>query len=96
MSNSEYILNNSVNRSIEDFYEITSKCLGKGTYGDVMLGNIKDASSQRAIKIIKKSKVKNIERFRTEINIMKAIDHPNILRLYEAFEDKTNVYLVLE
>lgn len=57
----------------------------------------------RAIKIIPKAKVKNHERFATEINILKTLvgaqltkDHPNIIKLYETFEDARNVYLVFE
>ena len=53
-------------------------------------------NSYRAIKIIPKSKVKDPERFLNEINIMKQLDHPNIIKLYENFEDVRNVYLVME
>lgn len=33
---------------------------------------------------------------RYEIDILKNLDHPNILRLYEVFEDKKFIYLVTE
>lgn len=35
-------------------------------------------------------------RLRYEIDILKNLTHPNILRLYEVFEDKKNIYLVTE
>jgi len=35
-------------------------------------------------------------RLRYEIDILKNLDHPNILRLYEVFEDKKFIYLVTE
>ena len=35
-------------------------------------------------------------RLRYEIDILKNLDHPNILRLYEVFEDKISIYLVTE
>lgn len=31
-----------------------------------------------------------------EINIMKQLDHPNIMKLYEIHESKNSVYLVVE
>ena len=33
---------------------------------------------------------------RYEIDILKNLTHPNILRLYEVFEDRKNIYLVTE
>ena len=45
---------------------------------------------------IRKANVRNYERFKNEIDIMKKLDHPNIVRLYDSFEDIKNVYLVLE
>lgn len=35
-------------------------------------------------------------RLQYEIEILKNLDHPNILRLYEVFEDKKQYYLVTE
>jgi calcium-dependent protein kinase len=37
-----------------------------------------------------------MERFEQEIKILQMLDHPNILKLYEYFEDEKNVYLVTE
>ena len=31
-----------------------------------------------------------------EMNILKRLDHPNIIKLYESFEDKGYLYLVTE
>ena len=60
------------------------------------MGLIRGTSIKRAIKIIDKSKVSNVERFRLEVEIMMRLDHPNILRLYDYFEDKKSIYLILE
>ena len=31
-----------------------------------------------------------------EVNILKTLDHPNIVKLYELFQDNKNYYLVTE
>jgi calcium-dependent protein kinase len=36
------------------------------------------------------------EKLREEIEILRTLDHPNVLRLYESFEDGKTVYLVME
>lgn len=32
----------------------------------------------------------------TEITIMKELDHPNVIKLFETFEDATCIYLIME
>lgn len=58
----------------------------------------KDTGAVRAVKIMKKDKINKTEqvRLRYEIDILTNLDHPNILRLYEVFEDKKFIYLVTE
>jgi calcium-dependent protein kinase len=70
--------------------------LGSGTYGDVVKAIHKSSGAVRAIKVISKSKVKNPSRFKTEIDIMRQLDHPNVIKLYETFEDNRNLYLIME
>ena len=82
--------------NIKDRYEMDTKTVGGGTYGKVVKGKVKGTKDVRAIKIIPKSKVRNPERFATEINILKKMDHPNIIKLYETYEDSLFVYLVME
>ena len=31
-----------------------------------------------------------------ELNVLKNLDHPNIMRIYEVFNDNKNYYLILE
>eukprot|EP00922_Rhytidocystis_sp_ex-Travisia-forbesii_P049190 GHVS01073259.1.p1 GENE.GHVS01073259.1~~GHVS01073259.1.p1 ORF type:complete len:657 (-),score=105.06 GHVS01073259.1:698-2668(-) len=81
---------------LTDYYEVEQKKLGQGTYGSVCRAINRSTKSVKAVKTIAKSKVKNVERFRQEIAIMKSLDHPNILKLHETFEDHKNIYLVLE
>jgi calcium-dependent protein kinase len=48
------------------------------------------------MKQIPKRKVKKWERLTTEIDILAESDHPNIVKLYEKYEDARNVYLIME
>jgi len=70
--------------------------LGKGTYGEVSAATHILTGQRRAIKVIKRSKIRNWERFQTEVRILQTLDHPNVIKLYEYFEDEVNVYLVTE
>lgn len=36
------------------------------------------------------------ESFKNEVATLRILDHPNILKLYEIFEDKKKYYLVME
>ena len=64
--------------------------LGSGTYGEVRLCHHRDTCETRAVKIFKKqlyqSEIKR-EKLLSEISILKSLDHPNIIRIYEYFED---------
>ncbi len=95
-SNTPYFIIDDPTRIVTDYYDLTKNELGKGSYGKVRLAKLKGTNLKRAIKIIDKSKVRNVERFRIEVEIMMKLDHPNILRILDYFEDLCFVYLVLE
>jgi calcium-dependent protein kinase len=50
------------------------------------------------VKILDKSKMDDRDKLRLqyEIDILRNLDHPNIVKLYEVFEDKKSVYIVTE
>jgi len=50
------------------------------------------------VKIIKKNALKGHQkmRFFYEMEVMKKLDHPNILRIFEVFQDQKRYYLVTE
>lgn len=73
--------------------------LGKGTYGKVQLGINKDTGQEVAIKTIKKAKIEteqDLQRVRREIQIMSSIEHPHIIHIYEVFENKDKIVLVMQ
>jgi len=95
IGHAQFIMDNP-DKKIESVYDMDKKKLGEGSYGSVCKAKHKALNVKRAIKTIPKAQMKNIERFKQEIAIMKMMDHPNIIKLFESFEDHRNIYLVLE
>mmetsp|Transcript_1019 Transcript_1019/g.1302 ORF Transcript_1019/g.1302 Transcript_1019/m.1302 type:complete len:258 (-) Transcript_1019:724-1497(-) len=82
---------------LRDFYRI-GKVLGEGAFGEVRLCVHRDSGAQRAVKVLRKSHMDEDEKrmLFNEINILKDIDHPNIVKMYEFFEDEKRYYIVTE
>lgn len=72
------------------------KELGHGSYGKVYKVKNKLTGEFRACKQLSKSKIDNIPKFNLEIDILCKTDHPNIIRLYEIYEDSCFFYLIME
>ena len=85
--------------SIKDHYIFSTK-LGTGAYGSVRLGIHKASNQKRAIKTIEKKSISEDMRQKTkffsEVDILRQTDHPNIVKLYEFYEDEEYYHLVLE
>lgn len=80
---------------IEDFYDV-DKRIGEGAFGTVRKAMCKHTKIKRAVKSIQKSATQEMKKLKEEIEIIRLLDHPNIVRLFESFEDRKTVYLVLE
>jgi calcium-dependent protein kinase len=79
-------------------YIISSQILGRGSYGEVRGAKHIPTSSLRAVKIIIKKKFSEKQRHKLikEVMILKSLDHPNIVKIYEYFQDKDYIYIVME
>lgn len=80
----------------KDLYKKQKEPLGSGGFGVVYKCRHRDTKQTRAVKVIPKKKIKNMETFLQEVEIMKKLDHPNVLKLYEYFIDEDDVNLVTE
>ena len=80
-----------------EIYDVKNK-LGSGKFGLVKLGIHKKTGQKVAIKIMKKSNMdsSDLELVRTEIEILKICQHPNIIRLYNVFENADYLYIIME
>ena len=83
---------------IEINYEVL-ETIGKGGFGEVKKVKHKELDVIRALKIIKKQRYKSmseLKMIKNEIAIMKLVDHPNIVKLFEFFEDDESFYIITE
>ena len=92
---SGFVLENS-EENIRDTYEFSEVVIGEGSYGAVRRAVHKTTGQVRAVKIIARDRLKLLPKFRDEVKIMKELEHPNIVRLFETYEDQAFIYLVME
>ena len=89
------------NTNVFDIYEKV-KFLGEGAFGSVFKVKRKNTGREiiRAMKEISKDSIcyngENEEEIRNEIEVLKNLDHPNIMKIFEFFEDDKNIYLINE
>lgn len=97
--------NSNYKPKLTDFEPI--KVLGQGSYGKVLLVREKSTGKLFAQKQLKKALLiinensneiheLNYQRTLNEKNILEMVSHPNIVKLYYAFQDHNKVYLILE
>jgi len=79
---------------IEEFFTWQKK-IGEGGFGTVKSAKDKRTGAIRAVKSVSKDS-SEAEHLREEMDIMRLLDHPNIVRFYECFEDKRYIYMILE
>mmetsp|Transcript_38780 Transcript_38780/g.44119 ORF Transcript_38780/g.44119 Transcript_38780/m.44119 type:complete len:494 (-) Transcript_38780:360-1841(-) len=73
--------------------------LGSGAFAEVRKVTHRDTGKPRAMKIISKKSLDRSElheQFLTEIKILKTLDHPNILKVYEFYQDEKRYYIISE
>lgn len=83
--------------TVEDKY-ILKDVLGTGAFSQVRLAESKESPGDLyAIKVIDKKALKGKEdSLENEIRVLRRLDHPNVVKLLEAYESKSSVYLVME
>ncbi|ORE02826.1 Pkinase-domain-containing protein [Rhizopus microsporus var. microsporus] len=74
-----------------------SEVLGSGSFGSVKKAIRNSDGKEVAIKIIPKRNVKNHnDMVKDEVNVLKGLNHPNVIGFYDYFESRDKFYLVFE
>ena len=72
------------------------KEIGAGGYARCLLVKNKTTGQLYACKELQKNKLNNVASLKSEIQILIKLDHPNIIKLYEIYENDNYIYLVME
>jgi len=83
-------------RDIKSKYDIDPREIGHGHYGVVRKAKNRETGEAFAIKSIRKAKVSRLDSLRREIDILQAVDHPQIIKLVDVYEDDKFLHLVTE
>ena len=82
---------------LRDNYEV-KEVLGEGSYGSVRKISHRLTHEDRAVKVLLKKKLghENMQDILNEVSVLRSLDHPNILKLYECYQDKFSYCIVTE
>eukprot|EP00427_Karlodinium_veneficum_P018157 CAMPEP_0169143950 /NCGR_PEP_ID=MMETSP1015-20121227/45923_1 /TAXON_ID=342587 /ORGANISM="Karlodinium micrum, Strain CCMP2283" /LENGTH=454 /DNA_ID=CAMNT_0009211051 /DNA_START=72 /DNA_END=1437 /DNA_ORIENTATION=+ len=84
-------------RKIVDDYILTSESVGAGANGTVRVIKSRSDPSQRfALKSFDLDHYDDLEEIETETKNYLCMDHPHIARLYDVYETKQHIHLVME
>ena len=79
-------------------YKIWIDQIGKGAFGEVRKALHLESGEFRAVKIVYKHECSAEEQKKIlkEVDILRQLDHPNIIKIYEFFEDTKFMYIIME
>ncbi|GBP64000.1 hypothetical protein EVAR_43016_1 [Eumeta japonica] len=83
------------NTDVKEYYEMLSE-IGRGKFGTVYLCQEKNTGLQLAAKVVpvsRRDERRNVER---EVEVMRALRHPRLIQLYDAYDWGKHMCVVLE
>ena len=91
----DYLLEESIKEPLNNKYRLTKTKIGNGAFGNVLMG-YDSFGNKYAIKIIKKIRIINGQLLLNEVRIGTKINHSHILKIKEIYEDKKNIFLIMD
>ena len=91
----DYLLEESIKEPLNNKYKLTKIKIGNGAYGKVLLG-LDNFGNKYAFKLIKKLKIINGQFLLNEVRIGTKMNHPNILKIKEVYEDKKYIFFIMD
>lgn len=83
----------------DDFESLANSNIGVGGFGKVYKVRHKVSKNIFAIKVINKTKIIEhdlVEQIKLEVKIMYNLNHENVVKLHNHYEDDDNFYLILQ
>ena len=69
--------------------------IGKGSFSKVVVVENKETGDLYALKVVKRKHIAEYD-IETELNILKQLDHPYVVHLYETIATDEQIYMILE
>eukprot|EP00177_Eucheuma_denticulatum_P006862 GFKZ01012495.1.p1 GENE.GFKZ01012495.1~~GFKZ01012495.1.p1 ORF type:complete len:417 (+),score=80.62 GFKZ01012495.1:234-1484(+) len=84
-------------KKIKDYYALV-RTIGQGHFGKVLLAKDRFTKEKFAVKVIKKdsTELRSQTLIQRELDILRVVNHENIVRLYDLFDVQDRLYFVLE
>jgi len=93
---SSVILESTVHTDIQKSYQF-KRVLGHGQFGTVREALMIGTGRVVAVKSINKEKIKkDLYLLKRELDVLRMIDHPNVIKYYETYEDEKYLHIVME
>lgn len=84
-------------RTVLGNYILLNKSIGRGAFSKIYAGYTLFSNKDVAIKRIKHSKYKkNSKLLDREIEIMKSLSHPNIIKLFDVIRERHTIFIIME
>lgn len=94
----QFVRRTSLKRAddIESIFSFDKK-IGEGSFGKVFLVRERCSGLTRVCKVINRSLSNmSLEQIEAEVAVLKSLDHPNIIKIFEVYEDNEHMYIIME